>query len=96
MRFRLALGAALSVRLALGAARSVRGFRKVGCAFRFSCAARFSLWLYEVEQRISFRCAARFISVCSAFPFGCMTRFFFGAQRVRFGVSDGWQRVWFR
>ena len=38
-------------------------------------------------QRVSFRCAARFISVRSAF--------LFGAQRVRFWVSEGWQRVSF-
>ena len=39
-------------------------------------------------QRVSFRCAVRSIWVHGAF--------LFGAQRVRFGVSEGWQRFSFR
>ena len=48
---------------------------------------RVSSVFHSGAQRVSFRCAVRSIWVHDAF--------LFGAQRVRFGVSEGWQRVSF-
>ena len=69
---------------------SAQRVRFVGFARLAAC---FSLWLFEGAQcvdaqRLSVRWAARLISVYVAF--------LFGTQRVRFGVSEGWQRVSFR
>ena len=66
------------------AARFVFHARRVSaCGF-----TRVSSVFHSGALRVSFRCAVRSIWVHDAF--------LFGAQRVRFGVSEGWQRVSFR
>ena len=65
------------------AARFVFHARRVSaCGF-----TRVSSVFHSGAQRVSFGCAVRSIWVHDAF--------LFGAQCVRFGISDGWQRVSF-
>ena len=66
------------------AARFVFHARRVSaCGF-----TRVSSVVHSGAHRVSFRCAVRSIWMHDAF--------LFSAQRVRFRVSDGWQRVSFR